>query len=294
MSDWHGICARPRYTRGFLPLPALLMGKPMSACHKCDLRVVFDRTLKRAILSCPWKKPSLTSFHGQLGERGNQRRRFACVSKNRRGVGTHSNGRETVEGFPHQSQHPSCPANAHSIIVLQPADGLRGRERRGAVVHRSSDAAGRGRPCQSGRKAGRVEQRTRMVRDGDARQQEEPHVSHEFAGRVGRFSAAAAASQESDPRHGQLLKRRTGISREPPTTGTSSAVATTRCSCSSSSATWNGGAVDQGGQEYRQLATVLLLALPGQPRPAPTLRVGLQSGELPPTAGTAQERAPCR
>ena len=72
------------------------------------------------------------------GEQGNQRRWSACVSRTRRGVGTHGNGGEAVGGLPHRPQHPSCPAATHSTIALQSAGRLRGCERRGAVVRRSS------------------------------------------------------------------------------------------------------------------------------------------------------------
>ena len=51
---------------------------------------------------------------------------------------------------------------------------------------------------------------------------------------------------------------------------------------------WNGGAMDQGGQECRQVDSALLPDLPGKPRSSATLRLGVQPQELPPPAGTSK------
>lgn len=51
---------------------------------------------------------------------------------------------------------------------------------------------------------------------------------------------------------------------------------------------WHGRAVDQGGQERGEADEALLPHIPGQPDTASALRVGLQPGQLPATAGAAE------
>ena len=54
---------------------------------------------------------------------------------------------------------------------------------------------------------------------------------------------------------------------------------------------WHGGAVDQGRQERRQMDAPILSRLCGQPSAAATVRVGLQSGQLPAAGGAAASGA---
>ena len=52
----------------------------------------------------------------------------------------------------------------------------------------------------------------------------------------------------------------------------------------------HGGAMDQGGQERREVDEALLPHVQGQPDAVATVRLGLQPGELPTATGAAATR----
>ena len=90
------------------------------------------------------------------------------------------------------------------------------------------------------RPAGGLDQPDGPLRDRVAGRPRQPRGAHRPVRRLDRPGAQPPAAGRHHPRHGQLARARPTASRRArPRTATSAAPATTRCSCSTSSATWS-------------------------------------------------------
>jgi hypothetical protein len=146
----------------------------MGDCQKCDLRVAFDCTVRLTFVGS-----KVTSDAGLLAYRELDEALGLTATAGKR-LEDSRTGRNT--------RHALLPLIRQSIYSrLAGYEAVNDAER----LCRPGDAAHRGWPRQPTVEDDRVEQRTRTVRDGDAWQPEEPHDSHESAGRVGRFSIAS-------------------------------------------------------------------------------------------------------
>ena len=139
---------------------------------------------------------------------------------------------------PARQEHPAPAAGAAAPSGLRPARRLRRRQRCRAARPRSGDA--RHRRPRGYRPTGGLDQPDGPLRDRVAGERGEPRGAHGPVRRLDRPGASSAGRRTASSSTWTVPRARPMASRRArPGTATSAAPVTTRCSCSTSSATWS-------------------------------------------------------